>query len=96
MFSKNYDKEIKNLMEENIKLIDLLQRITDSIKDSNNRFIQLQDQVINLAKVQATHKAIIEFLIKNAKIGDFAEADYEQMREQIEKIEKIANKVKKQ
>jgi hypothetical protein len=60
IFAKDYDKEISNLVEAHNKLVE---QIDNNTKANNS----LQDDIIQLAKIQANHKEIITFLINNAQ-----------------------------
>ncbi len=77
MFGKNYDAEINKLTELNNKLVSANNNHVKNIDD-------LRDNMINIAKIQAQHKAIITFLLNHATV----DAD------DIMKVEKEVKKIK--
>ena len=92
MFGKNYDKEIKMLMDGNVdsskKIVETRNMILELNKDSSN----IHDSMIELAKVQATHKECITFLLNHATVDADAKKDFMKLIKNIVKAEEMADK----
>jgi len=95
MFGKNYDKEIG-------ELTNLLKTTTDNINtvmkemDDMMDFIKgLQKDMIDIASVQATHKASISFLLNHATVDEDAKEDLMKMLDKISEINEMVERVKK-
>jgi superfamily I DNA and RNA helicase len=88
MFGKNYDEEIKQLIDVNNNNV---KNINDLIKSNNSLqelFSSLQDNLIKFAKIQAQHKSMITFLINHASVDEDSQEDLSKMMQEISKLEK--------
>ena len=90
MFGKNYDKEIKMLMDNDVKrleqIIELKKDILKSTTDSNQ---QLKD-MIDLATNVATQKQCITFLLNHASVDEDSKEDFMKMMTEIKKTQKMS------
>jgi len=88
MFGKNYDKEIDKIIEVNNSTVKYVNTISESIKTLREFFTTMQNDMIDMAKIQAQHKAMLSFLIKHASVDAEAEDDLHKMMQEIIKYEK--------
>ena len=73
MFGKNYDEEIKDLYKKINQIIEMQNKNQDKllqiIKDNQDLISSFQKSLIEMAKVQATHKEAIMLLSKRWKLA---------------------------
>jgi septation ring formation regulator EzrA len=86
--NKNYDKEIADLMRQHNEIVSALNKNMSSFNNLQDLFSSLQESMIQMAKVQAQHKAIITFLVNHATVDADAEEDLHKMMQDIMKVEK--------
>ena len=92
MFGKNYDVELKEIRDAlNVQI----KNLNETIKQQNNitdMFSEIKKNMIDIAKVQATHKESITFLLNHANVDEGAKDDFFKMLKNIAKQnEKIKN-----
>ena len=66
LFGKEYDKEINELIIAHNKLQKSLNESIIAINKLQEKFSILQESLIQIAKIQASHKEMITFLLKYA------------------------------
>ena len=92
MFGKDYSKEISELREV-IKSIQKQQgEILNITKSVQNQSTLDMESLIQIAKVQATHKESITFLLNHATVDEDAKEDFFKMLKNIGKVNNIAQK----
>ena len=92
MFGKDYSKEMSEL-KEIIKSIQRQQGEILNIVQSVQKQSELDtDNLIQMAKVQATHKQSITFLLNHATVDEGARADFFKMLRDISEVNKIVQK----
>ncbi len=92
MFGKDYSKEISELSEV-IKSIQRQQgEILNTIKSVHNQSTLDMKSLIQIAKVQATHKESITFLLNHATVDEDAKGDFFKMLKNIGEVNDIVKK----
>lgn len=81
IFGKDYTEEIASLFK-------FQEKNTDAIISLQNLFSKTQDAMIDMAKIQAQHKAIISFLLNHATVDPGCEEDLTKMMQTIMSTEK--------
>lgn len=88
MFGKNYDDEISKIIKQLNENTKSINEVIISFNNLQTMFGDLQKNVINLAKIQSQHKAIISFLVNHASVDEDAQEDLHKMIQEIIKTEK--------
>ena len=95
MFGKDYSKEISELREV-IKSIQRQQgEIINIITTFQNQSTFDTESLITIAKVQATHKESIKFLLNHATVDEDAKEDFIKMLRKISEVNDIVKKSNK-
>ncbi len=95
MFGKNYDEEIKKLTDTNINILKQGLETREMIVESQKCINDIQMSMIDIAKVQATHKESITFLLNHATVDADAEKDFLRLLKNIGSLNEIVKKSKK-
>lgn len=88
LFGKNYDAELDGYNKRINDLIKSMNKNITSMNDLQDLFSSLQDSVIQFAKIQGQHKAMLSFLINHATVDADAQEDLDKMMQEIMKVEK--------
>jgi hypothetical protein len=95
MFGKNYDSQISKLIEVTNKLTESNNSNVKVINDLKELFDSMQDNILQIAKIQNQHKAIISFLINHASVDVDAQEDLFKMLGQIKQVEEDVKEARK-
>ena len=93
MFGKDYNKEISDLISANNKSVKSIDNIIKEINSLKSLFSSIQEDIIQIAKVQANHKEIITFLLNHTSVdADTAEDTQKDFFEMLKKIKETEEK----
>lgn len=95
LLGKNYDEDIKKLFEASNKLVTQLNKNTESVDKIIGQMNVLQKEILNMAIVQAQHKEMVSFLLRNTSFdANKAEDVQKELMEMMKRVRETEDKFK--